>query len=111
MRILAILRAFWVKIGLLDTRDGRTDRQTDKNIAGIVFPVAENPNAQKISAQNTQKYPFLANFYQKNSNSRQNLGPGTKSDFIFELSGVDLGGSPKVAGQLSGIFEKWSLMS
>ena len=47
----------------------------------------------------------ITHFLEKNSNSRQNLGPGTKSDFIFEISGVDLGGFPQGPGPLSCIFE------
>ena len=50
-------------------------------------------------------------FWQKNSNSRQNLGPGTKSDFIFELSVVDLGGTPNFLGFYKAFLKSdlWSL--
>ena len=73
--------------------------------------VAENPNPQKIPTQNGQNGQFWSFLDKKNSNSRKNLGPGTKSDFIFELSVVDLGGTPYLLGFYSAFLKSdlWSL--
>jgi len=70
---------------------------------GTVIPSESCPPWPKTPARKKSPFKILkmgnfGHFWTKNSNSRKNLGPGTKSDFIFELSVVDLGGTPYLLG-------------
>ena len=73
---------------------------------GIVSAVAENPTPTKIFSLNAQKGHFWAFLGKKIQIPAKIWVPSRNLTYIFKLSGVDLGGFPKVSGTLLRIFKK-----